>query len=302
MSQLDIEACYENQAVDFAVAFTGEVHPVADLFPMMTDDELDDLAADIKANGLIHPIVLDAEGRLIDGRNRLAGCQRAGVEPSFSALNGHDPVAFILSTNVSRRHMTKSQLAMVIASAECCNLQHSGGVRQTAGLHGIDPARLSEALLVVENEPEYATAVIAGAMPFHQAVGKTRQRVAERSVDLDQAEKYRRRLEALRMAAPDLGTRVDEGLDIDEAEAALSERKRKEEQQIRAISDNLGTGLLSLDPGNGEPRKAAEQWLKADPRYLGTKSDFSAQRARRVASALLHYAELKESSTDGRSD
>jgi hypothetical protein len=35
--------------------FSGEVHPVADLFPMMTDDELDDLAGDIKANGQIHP-------------------------------------------------------------------------------------------------------------------------------------------------------------------------------------------------------------------------------------------------------
>jgi hypothetical protein len=28
-------------------------HPVADLFPMMTDEELADLAADIKANGRI---------------------------------------------------------------------------------------------------------------------------------------------------------------------------------------------------------------------------------------------------------
>jgi ParB-like chromosome segregation protein Spo0J len=42
------------------------VHPVADLFPMMTNEELDDLAADIKANGLIQPIVVDKDGFLID--------------------------------------------------------------------------------------------------------------------------------------------------------------------------------------------------------------------------------------------
>ena len=50
---------------------TGEVlyvHPVASLFPMMSDEELYDLAEDIKANGQADPIVLDQHGQLIDGR------------------------------------------------------------------------------------------------------------------------------------------------------------------------------------------------------------------------------------------
>jgi ParB-like chromosome segregation protein Spo0J len=53
------------------------VHPVAALFPMLADDELDELVADIKARGLLQPIVLDAEGRVLDGRNRLAACEIA---------------------------------------------------------------------------------------------------------------------------------------------------------------------------------------------------------------------------------
>ena len=35
-----------------------KVHPAADMFPMMSDDELDELAADIAKNGLRQPIVL----------------------------------------------------------------------------------------------------------------------------------------------------------------------------------------------------------------------------------------------------
>jgi ParB-like chromosome segregation protein Spo0J len=74
-----------------------DVHPLAALFPIMTDDELQDLADDIRENGLLHPIVLDADGVLIDGRNRLRACEIAGVDPKFSKLNGHDAAAYIVS-------------------------------------------------------------------------------------------------------------------------------------------------------------------------------------------------------------
>jgi len=66
------------------------VHPVADLFPMMTDEELADLAADIKANRLIQPIVIDQKGLLIDGRNRAKACEIAGIEPTVRMFEGDD--------------------------------------------------------------------------------------------------------------------------------------------------------------------------------------------------------------------
>jgi ParB-like chromosome segregation protein Spo0J len=67
------------------------VHPVAALFPMLADDELEELVADIKERGLLQPIVLDAEGRVLDGRNRLKACELAGVKPTFRNLTARTP-------------------------------------------------------------------------------------------------------------------------------------------------------------------------------------------------------------------
>ena len=92
---------------------TRPVHPIADLFPMMTDEELADLAADIKANGLLHPIVVDKEGALIDGRNRARACEIAGVEPTIMVFDGDDPRAFILAMNIKRRHMVAVEFESV---------------------------------------------------------------------------------------------------------------------------------------------------------------------------------------------
>ena len=90
---------------------------ISEAVPNETDDELQDLADDIKEHGLLHPIVLDADGVLIDGRNRLAACEIAGMKPLFTSLNGHDATAFIMSANIARRQMTKGAIAMVVAKA-----------------------------------------------------------------------------------------------------------------------------------------------------------------------------------------
>src|SRR3954454_15134841 len=95
-----------------------KVHPAAAVFPMLADDELRELAADIEANGLIYPIVLDKDGVLIDGRNRYAACKLAGVEPTFATLpEDADPLRYILSANARRRHMTKGALAMAMVES-----------------------------------------------------------------------------------------------------------------------------------------------------------------------------------------
>jgi hypothetical protein len=63
------------------------VHPVCGLFPLMSEADLMKLQEDIKENGLKLPIVIH-EGQVLDGRDRLNACVRAGVEPRFEEWDG----------------------------------------------------------------------------------------------------------------------------------------------------------------------------------------------------------------------
>jgi len=80
--------------------------------PLMDEASLKDLAADIKANGLLEPIDV-YEGKILDGRNRYNACKIARVEPAFREVCPPDPVAYVLSRNLRRRHLDVGQRAMI---------------------------------------------------------------------------------------------------------------------------------------------------------------------------------------------
>lgn len=91
-----------------------EFHPIANVFPMLPQEELESLAADIKENGLHHPVTT-FEGMILDGRNRYVACELAGVECRFEEYQGDAPVAFVISENIARRHLDESQRSMCAA-------------------------------------------------------------------------------------------------------------------------------------------------------------------------------------------
>jgi hypothetical protein len=95
-----------------------DCHPAANLFPLMDDQELDALAADIEAHGLHNPVTL-LDGKVLDGRNRLLACERVGVEPHFRQWEPKgSPVLWLISQNVQRRSLTASQKALIAVEAE----------------------------------------------------------------------------------------------------------------------------------------------------------------------------------------
>lgn len=131
------------------------VHPAAEAFPLMSDEELDKLAADIKEHGLKNFITLH-NGMILDGRNRLLACRRAGVPPFTEEYRGsQSPTSWVVSQNIHRRHLTESQRTMIGAAlvplfeAEAKERQRQGGREKV-------PARLPEA----GEAREHAAAVV----------------------------------------------------------------------------------------------------------------------------------------------
>ena len=85
---------------------------------MMHGEELGLLVEDIVKNGLREPIVLQ-QGMILDGRNRLRACELAKVKPRFVEWDGiGSPIAFVLSRNLHRRHLSESQRSVVAAKAK----------------------------------------------------------------------------------------------------------------------------------------------------------------------------------------
>jgi N6-adenosine-specific RNA methylase IME4 len=125
---------------------TLEFHPYANLFPLIEGQAFAELVNDIADNGLREPIVL-FEGKILDGRNRYRAALQAGVidargkavdfnhhRPTIrnfmvSGIEG-DPLAWVISANLHRRHLDDGQRAMV--AAELAKMGH-GGARAPAG-------------------------------------------------------------------------------------------------------------------------------------------------------------------------
>jgi hypothetical protein len=114
-------------------------HALAKLFPRMDAATFKELVIDIKHNGLLQPIMLYQE-RVLDGVHRQDACAEADVTPRYDKFFGEDPIGYVLSVNLKRRHLSESQRAMIAAKIAALpkgshggQSTHEGTTRKQAG-------------------------------------------------------------------------------------------------------------------------------------------------------------------------
>jgi hypothetical protein len=183
------------------------------------------------------------------------------VEPRIEELNGTDPVAYILATNVNRRHLTKGQRAMAVAKLYP-EPEKGGRGKKNSGKNPefVDAGYVSHARTVLRWLPEIAEAVMAGTKPLNEAYAEA-QRLKE------QADAEPARLDRLRSRAADLADLVDEGrMTLVMAESAYATRLGEQRRERQALLDVIEGLERHLDFfAAGPPRDHVVAMMRESP-------------------------------------
>src|SRR5277367_2627433 len=162
-------------------------HPLAQIFPLIEGPEFEAFVDDVREHGLREPIVT-FDAKILDGPNRFRACQQASVEPVFVKYEGDNPLAFVISLNLKRRHLNESQRAMVAARMADMPQGARTDLKPSANLPRVaqaDAAKLlnvstrsvtSAAAVRDHGEPELRHAVEQGKLAVSEAASASKLR------------------------------------------------------------------------------------------------------------------------------
>jgi hypothetical protein len=180
-----------------------EFHEAANLFPLLEGPEWEAFVEDVRANGLREPIKI-LGGKILDGRNRYRACQQLLIKPRFEELiAGYtDPVRYVISLNLHRRHLTAEQRRAVIAA-------------------------------VLKESPDKSNRQVAGQVKVdHKTVADVRQQLEGRGEipHVEKAKDSKGRKQPVRKTK---GVRQRKSLSYERAKQALEEMKRHREEKSK---------------------------------------------------------------------
>lgn len=156
-------------------------HEFANLFPMLGPGaELDALREDIRAHGVREPIVMIGN-EILDGRHRYTLARDCLIDYPVVDYIGDDPLGFVISLNLKRRHLSESQRAMVagklanMRQGERTDAQPSANLQKVsqadaAALLNVSERAVASAVRVKDHgAPELVAAVETGVVSVSAA-------------------------------------------------------------------------------------------------------------------------------------
>jgi len=250
-------------------ALPGLWHDYANLFPMLDAAGQDALRADVQQHGVREPVI-QFEGRILDGRNRYMAARDLGLDFPVVEFDGTpaEALAYVLSTNLHRRHLTESQRGTV--AAKLANMKREDTLLQNRSA----------------NLPD-------GDAPISQAQAAEMLNVSERTV--------RTAKRVIEQGAPELVAAVEQGnvsvsaaaevseLPHDEQAATVAQgsvavkTKAREVREARtALSDtDEKGGALPPEPIDPERRKLAKLTAEAAAdEILGLRANLKDEKAK----------------------
>ena len=222
-------------------------HPLSAAFPEMPEKEFRELIADIETHGLQHPIMI-YDGMILDGWHRYRACQELSIQPWTQKLGKDlDPVAYVLSGNLHRRHLTGSQRAVAVVTCHAwapegrpgkldtgCPVSTTAEMAEEAGVH---PSTIKQAKRA--QEAGLGNAVRDGMATAKQAAEVAKLPEPERQAALEAKPEPKPKpkpaepapdVEKLKAEIQDLN---DRGLE----DASLREGLMKDNEAMRRILD-----------------------------------------------------------------
>jgi hypothetical protein len=242
-------------------------HPICLLIPSADEDELQNLTDDIRAHGLIDPIVL-FEGMILDGRSRAAACERAGLEPRYVQFEGgrEDALILAVSHNIKRRHLSKQAVADALVAAEDFNLHYElnepaadeGGAKAADGAYEDGP-------VIKITEPKTASsrklAEAAGGLVSHVMIAATRKVKEKGEPELQEA------VRRGRIGVQDAAKAADLPPDQQKAIAA-SPKPRKAAAEAAEATKHAAPHAGGVKAGGKAPRAAGVDADGANPHAM----------------------------------
>lgn len=241
-----------HKGVEYQVS---EAHPAADAFPWLGEDELQELADDIREHRQEYKVVRLHDERVIDGRNRELACRIADVEPQYRTedMTEDEVIDFVISANVHRRNLSASQRAM--AAAELANMKQGRPAKTGTGA------------------------------PFPTDHKENKHSVADAAQKLDVSERSVKSAKKVKDKAPELTDAVKSGeLDVKTA-AAVADLPRRERKKVAESDDPKAAAKKALakaeakkpDPEpNPDSDESDPENPEFDPRFMPNAAEASA--------------------------